>query len=188
MINNLMDTYNEYEQFNIDTDFIDKLNNKNCVYLPNINPDYIYIFIPFIENQNIIAVKFTNIDTITIKLNSSIITNKINDIYYKIYNISYFNFDIISNIRCNIIGSKIINFNKKLLHCELQDVTLPYLIYLPLNIAIPINKNNDTNIEISYDAYTITTNNKIRQFILYKATCNMINKANIHIYYGILNN
>ena len=86
MINNLMDTYNEYEQFNIDTDFIDKLNNKNCVYLPNINPDYIDIFIPFIENQNIIAVKFTNIDTITIKLNSSIITNKINDIYYKIYN------------------------------------------------------------------------------------------------------
>ena len=108
--------------------------------------------------------------------------------YYKIYNISYFNFDIISNIRCNIIGSKIINFIKKLLHCELQDVTLPYLIYLPLNIAIPIKKNNDTNIEISYDAYTITTNNKIRQFILYKATCNMINKANIHIYYGILNN
>jgi hypothetical protein len=132
---------------------IDKINDKSFIIQS--------YFVLFPSSKMVNSKHNININE-PFENNKNIIYDKLSECYY--YNLSfnknkYKVLDVITNIKCNYELSKIFFLYNLEIKCDINKVTLPLvsMYYTPINFLIKIDKQDNINIDLSFDAYTIRT-------------------------------
>lgn len=145
-------------------EFINSIPSDELLIIPNINPSADVIFMAFVENPKLNAVKYTmqsrniTIDPLTQKH------------YFEFPNYCV---DIITNIRCN--EDTIFLLNKQVRKCNISKLTLPIANMQYTSSKLEVVSDD----YITYDAYLLSNN--LRDQLIKKRT---INSENMVFYKG----
>lgn len=145
-------------------EFIANIPNEELIILEKENPPANEIFMPFVDNPMLNAVKYT-------MRSNNIFVNPLT--HKKTFEFPKYCSDIITNIKC--ADNTILLLNGKQMKCNVSNLTLPLFNMIYTKSALEVVSYND----IVYDVYLLsdTYRNKLRKKQL-------VNKEKLRFYAG----
>lgn len=145
-------------------EFISNIPNDELLVIEKINPTADLVFMPFVENPKLNAVKYTMksknifVDQITKK---------------KYFEFPRYTIDIITNIKCS--NDTLLVINREQMKCDVSKVTLPIFNMVYTNSKLELFSDED----ITYDVYLLSDN--YREYLRKKR---LINNENLMFFAG----